>query len=187
MNAIWTLAKKDLLLLWRDKVSMFWMFGMPLIFAAFFGSIFGGSGPGKSNPLGVAVIEEGLTPGARRFVERLDASEAVAVEYMPREKARDAVRRGRKLAYLDVKSAPDEDLGIFAGEAPVVEIGIDPSRQAEQGLLQGLVNEAMFSGTGVKATVLDIDSDHVDVLRRDGNDGRRRSKRTRRVKWGRVT
>ena len=61
MNAILTLAQKDLLLLWRDRATLFWMFGLPLLFATFFGSIFGGSGPGKSNPLQVAVIEEGLT------------------------------------------------------------------------------------------------------------------------------
>lgn len=146
MNAILTLAGKDLLLLWRDKVTMFWMFGLPLIFAAFFGSIFGGSGPDESNPLRVAVVEDGITAGARRLAERLDASDALAIEFMPRERAVDAVRRGRKLAYLEIRNAPEEDLGLFAGQMPSVEIGIDPSRQAEKGLLQGLVNEAIFAG-----------------------------------------
>ncbi|MCR9247963.1 MAG: ABC transporter permease [bacterium] len=147
MSTIWTLATKDLLLLWRDKVSLFWMFGMPLIFAAFFGAVFGGGGgPSKSNPLRVAVIEEGLTDGGREFAERLDASDAIAVEFLPRDEARDAVRRGRKLAFLEIVNAPDPELGMFSGETPEVVIGIDPSRQAAKGLLQGLVTEAVFAG-----------------------------------------
>ncbi|MCA8951817.1 MAG: ABC transporter permease [Planctomycetes bacterium] len=146
MSAIWTLARKDLLVLSRDRVAVFWMFGMPLLFAAFFGAVFGGSGPGKTNPLQVAVVDADLTAGKRRFAERLDASEAIAVEYLSRDAARDAVRRGRKLAWIDIVSAPEEDLGIFAGQAPVLEIGIDPSRGAERGFLEGLVHEAMFAG-----------------------------------------
>ena len=100
------MSRKDLLLLWRDKVSVFWMLGFPLVFAAFFGSIFGGSGPGESNPLRVAVVRESLTDAARVFVERLDASDAVEVEEMPRDDAIAAVRRGRKAAYLDIVRMP---------------------------------------------------------------------------------
>lgn len=146
MKTIWNLARKDLLLLWRDKASLFWMFGLPLIFAAFFGSVFGGSGPGKSNPLKVAVIAEGLSESGRRLVDRLDQSDAIEVELMARGAAENAVRRGDKLAYLEVLKAPTEELGMFAGQSPEVSIGIDPSRQAEKGLLQGLVTEAMFAG-----------------------------------------
>lgn len=146
MNAIWTLAKKDLLLLWRDRLSMFWMLGFPLIFAAFFGSIFGGSGPGASNPMQVAIVADGLDDAARKFVERLDASDAVETEEMPREAAVEAVRKGRKVAFLDVKRMPGDGFAMFAGDAPEIEIGIDPSRQAEKGFLQGLVMEAAFAG-----------------------------------------
>ncbi|MCA8974695.1 MAG: ABC transporter permease [Planctomycetes bacterium] len=146
MNVIWTLAAKDLLLLWRDRASMFWMFGLPLIFAAFFGTVFGGSGPDESNPLQVAIVEEGLSAAGRRIIDRIASSDAIEVQLMPRAKAADAVRLGRKLAWLEIVHAPEEDLGMFAGEAPSIRIGIDPSRGAERGLLQGLVSEAMFKG-----------------------------------------
>lgn len=146
MNTLWTLARKDLLLLWRDRVSLFWMLGMPLVFAAFFGSVFGGSGPGKSNPLRIAVITDNLTEAGRSLAKKLDASDAIEVEEMSRASATEAVRKGTKLACLDIKQAPNDDLGMFAGQMPVIEIGIDPSRQAEKGLLKGLLNEAVFSG-----------------------------------------
>lgn len=146
MNALWILARKDLRLLCRDRLSLFWMLGMPLVFAAFFGAVFGGSGPGESNPLRVAVVQEGLTDAGRRLMQKLDASTAIAVEELPRQAAVDAVRRGQLLAYLDVKKAPTDDFGMFAGEMPVLEVGIDPSRTAEKGLLKGLLSEAVFAG-----------------------------------------
>jgi len=146
MKAIWTLAKKDLLLLWRDPTSLFWMLGMPLVFAAFFGSVFGGEGPDESNPLQVAVVTEGLTDAGRKLAQQLDASTAIEVKEMPRAAATEAVRKGKLLAYLDIKRAPEDQFAMFAGEMPVIELGIDPSRKAEKGLLKGLLNEAVFSG-----------------------------------------
>ncbi len=41
-NAIVALAKKDLLLLVRDKAGLFFALGFPLVMAVFFGTIFGG-------------------------------------------------------------------------------------------------------------------------------------------------
>jgi ABC-2 type transport system permease protein len=40
------MVKKDLKLLFRDKMTVFFTFIFPLIFAAFFGSIFSGVGGG---------------------------------------------------------------------------------------------------------------------------------------------
>lgn len=146
MKGVWTLAKKDLLLLWRDRLSLFWLLGFPLVFAALFGAIFGGSGPDEANPLEVAVVAEDLTEAEREFVARLDASDALAVEELPRGVAEEAVRKGRKLAWIDVLSVPASGFMMFGGSPPELAIGIDPSRRAEQGLLQGLVAEAAFAG-----------------------------------------
>ena len=55
MNSLIILALKDLRLLWRDKVNVFWVLGFPLIMALFFGSIFsggGGSGVAVANASG---------------------------------------------------------------------------------------------------------------------------------------
>lgn len=146
MKAILTLAKKDLLVLSRDKGAMFWMLAMPILFAVFFGAVFGGNGPDESNPLRVAVVADGLTESGKRFVQRLDASAAIEIDLRPRVEAEQLVRKGQRLAWLEVVHVPDEDLGMFARQAPEVNLGIDPSRGPERGLLQGLVTEAMFAG-----------------------------------------
>ena len=146
MKTLWTLAQKDLQVLLRDRISLIWMFAFPLVFAAFFGAVFGGGGPGKSNPLRVAAVEQGLTDSGRRLLDRLDASDALVVDVMPRAQAQDAVRRGERLAYLELLRVPDDEFGMFSGVQPQIEVGIDPSRQAEKGLLQGLLMEAVFAG-----------------------------------------
>ena len=33
------IAGKDLSLLWRDRVALFWVVGFPIVFALFFGSV----------------------------------------------------------------------------------------------------------------------------------------------------
>ena len=56
MGAVWNIARKDLLLLWRDKAGLFWVLGFPLLIALFFGSIFSsGGGPG---PVTLGVVNE---------------------------------------------------------------------------------------------------------------------------------
>ena len=102
MTATWTLARKDLVLLWRDPLSFFWMLGLPLVFAMFFGSIFSSGPSGPTRGIRVAVVEESIdTPADEAFVERLKTSDAVRIVRMPRDGARDAVRRGRMVAFLE--------------------------------------------------------------------------------------
>ena len=40
MNSVIILALKDLRILWRDPVRLFWVLGFPLLMALFFGSVF---------------------------------------------------------------------------------------------------------------------------------------------------
>ena len=44
MSAVVTLALKDLKLLIRNRASLFWILGFPLLLALFFGLVFGGGG-----------------------------------------------------------------------------------------------------------------------------------------------
>jgi len=46
MNAVWALARKDLVILLRDRFGLFWVVAFPLLMALFFGSIFGSGSSG---------------------------------------------------------------------------------------------------------------------------------------------
>lgn len=145
MSTLWTLAKKDLLLLTRDKLALFWMLLFPFVFAVFFGAIFGGQGDGSSNRIKVAVVQEGLDAGKEAFLARLD-DRPVELVRVPRTEAADLVRRGKASAWLDLVRVPADAFAVFRGETSEIELGIDPSRLAERGMLEGFLAEASFGG-----------------------------------------
>ncbi|MBK8976164.1 MAG: ABC transporter permease [Planctomycetes bacterium] len=145
MSALWSIAGKDLLLLWRDRAALFWLLGLPLLFATFFGAVFPGGG-GGGRAMSVVLVDDAANDGSRAFVRRLETSAALRLAAGTLQQARAAVRDGDATAYLHVVRMPDDGLGMFGGTRPELELGLDPSRRAEAGVLQGLVMEALFGG-----------------------------------------
>jgi len=156
MRSILTLALKDLRLLWRDRFGMFWVLVFPLLQALFFGAIFGGDSRNTAK-MSIGVIDEDHTPASRAFIDRLRASSALDV--MPTldksghpaaeltiDQARNKVRRGELVALVIVKKRDGDSGNFMLAEMPQLEVGIDPSRKAEAGYLQGILTEASFRG-----------------------------------------
>ena len=150
MSGILTVAFKDLRLLSRDRFSLFWTLAFPLIFALFFGSLFGGES--TQSAMTVVVLDEAQTEASAAFVQRLGDSEAVDVRPVADlDAAATAVQKGKAVAYVRVGEAyRSEGFAMFGAgsQDPPVEVGVDPSRTAERGMLQGLVSQALFSGLG---------------------------------------
>jgi ABC-2 type transport system permease protein len=152
MHGIWRLALKDLRQLSRDKFSLFWLFVMPLIMALFIGSMFGG---GPSSALRIAVVDEDHSPASAKFLKALRGSEAVRLLTMRGEEgdtplsfeeARDLVRWGKAAAYLHIRKGFGDNPAGFVPAPDKLDLGVDPSRKAEAGLLQGVLMESLFSG-----------------------------------------
>lgn len=154
MGPIWALAKKDLLLLVRDKAGLFWVLAFPLMFAMFFGSIFGDSGGGGRSSLKLAVIDEDESPESKLLIQKLDESDAVELRRQAddfpydAETAREAVRKGHLTAYVRILDGYELQIyEMFEGKSdrePTLEVGLDPARQAEVGFLQGALMNASF-------------------------------------------
>lgn len=142
MHPILVLAGKDLRLLWRDRVGLFWAVMFPLVFALVFGTIFSGGMKGGPAKLAVAVSDEDGSEASRAFVERLRQSPSLQVRDLGQEAARDLVRRGQLTAYVVVHKGYGAGLTSFSQEQSCIEGGIDPSPRAEAGFLQGLLTEA---------------------------------------------
>jgi len=143
MRNIVTIAGKDLRLLWRDKFGMFWVIVFPLMMAIFFGSLMSGMRE-QSSPVRIAVVDEDQSDLSKSFVGKL--KESTSVEVMERraiDSARAEVRSGRLAAYVRLKEGFGES--DFVPNGGKVEIGIDPARRVEAGLLQGVIMEAVFA------------------------------------------
>jgi len=147
MRRVLTLAFKDLKLLTRDRASLFWVFFWPLGFGIFFGSLMGGMGEHGMRGLTVAVIDEDRSETSRAFVDKLKHNDALSVrDTIPLAVAMDRVRRGGLTAYVRVLPGFGKSSGFHRSDSTTIEIGIDPSRRAERGMLEGLVTEASFVG-----------------------------------------
>jgi ABC-2 type transport system permease protein len=142
MRRILTLALKDLLLLWRDKFGLFWVIMFPLLMALFFGSIFSGEGstPGS---LRVAFVSDN-TAEADAYCNALAKSESLSLTRMPLDSARTKVTQGKLAAYVQYVDSGITAGSLFNPQQSRIEVGIDPSRRAEAGYLQGLVTQAYF-------------------------------------------
>jgi len=143
MSAILRLALKDLRLLIRDKYGLFWVLAFPLMMALFFGSIFG-SGEGGRAAMKVMVVDQDQSDYSRRFIENLDASEAIRMVPADADSARGVVRRGKAVAYLILKPGADDFENLFDADSATMIVGLDPARRAEAGYLQGLLVQAWF-------------------------------------------
>ncbi|MDZ4731569.1 MAG: ABC transporter permease [Xanthomonadales bacterium] len=162
MGVLMAMVVKDLKLLFRDKVTLFFIFGFPLLFAAFFGSIFssGSSGSGMS----VAVADLDQTTTSQLFVQSMDELDELRVERVEEAQARELTRKGKKTAYIILPKGFGQAYGsLFSGTPPEVIIGVDPSRKAEAGMLQGVMMklgvkrfEQAFSNTDAMMDQLDM-------------------------------
>ncbi len=138
MRSIWTLAQKDMRLLFRDKAAIFFTFGWPLVIAILFGTIF--SGPQEqSNRIAIAVVDEDQTGPSGEFIAQLRAGNDFDVLTTGREAAIALVRQGKRASALVLKKGFGEaSQRLFYGGPPQVELWSDPTRKAEAGMIQGL-------------------------------------------------
>jgi ABC-2 type transport system permease protein len=141
-----TLALKDLRLLLRDRAALFWVLGWPLAMGIIFGSMMGGMGSRPRGGMAIAVVDQDSTAASRAFVERLRKSDALSVHETTLDSARTAVRLGDRVGYLLLKPGYGANAGFGPNSQASIEVGMDPSRTAEKGYLQGLLMEASFQG-----------------------------------------
>jgi ABC-2 type transport system permease protein len=152
MKRIGALTWKDLTVLRREKEALFWIFLFPLIFALFFGFLSGGGG-GERGKLHLAVIDEDGSDGSRALVEKLSKSDSLLIQDTTSDgkpltaaMAKDGVRKGDITAFLVVPKGYGQSAESFWEEGTPLEVGIDPARKAESGLLEGILMETIFSG-----------------------------------------
>ena len=143
MKILLAIALKDLRVLSRHRPALFWVLGFPLVMAFFFGAIF--SAGGGQGAMKIAVVDQDRSAYSRKFVAELRKSEALEVHEAPLDSARALVRQGHYVAYVAMPPGLGETFG-FGGSDSMqsFEVGIDPSRRAEQGYLRGLLAQAVF-------------------------------------------
>jgi len=142
MRTVLTMAMKDLRLMSRDWLGMFFIIGFPIAMGIFFGTIMGSMGGGDSVSLSVAIVDEDNSPMSERFVKELEATGNIQIEKLGRKESMERVRRGRLVGMIAIPKGFGETAGIMWMEGPAIELGVDPSRGAESSMLQGFIMQA---------------------------------------------
>lgn len=141
MRSVLTMAAKDLKLISRDWIGMFFIVGFPVLMGVFFGSIMGQASSGTAS-LSVAIVDEDQSTMSAHFVDSLIGTGNIKVSKLPRNEARNGVRRGKFVGMIAIPEGFGESAGILWEEGPAIQVGIDPARQAEAGMLNGLVMQS---------------------------------------------
>lgn len=102
MSVLFTLAVKDLRILFREKTSIFWVLGFPLMIALFFGTIFSGGG-GEVSGMKIAVIDEDQSDYSKAYIEEISDLSALRVSQMSSDSAEAKVRQGKLSAVVTFK------------------------------------------------------------------------------------
>ncbi|MCA9319135.1 MAG: ABC transporter permease [Planctomycetes bacterium] len=145
MSSIVTLAIKDLRLLARDRLGLFFIIGFPVLMGVAFGLVNASFADQEVERAAqrIALVDEDGSEMSAAFRAALDAMEALEVRDMSFDAATDAVRKGDLLAVVRISAGFGETAGMMWAQAPVVGLGVDPSRSAEGGMLQGYLMQAM--------------------------------------------
>jgi len=143
MNGILAIAFKDLKLLARDRSGFFWVLGFPFLMALFFGAIASGGSENRA-PMRIAIVDQDGTAYTRSYVAELKKSTALELSEASLDSARQLVRQGKLVAYIALHPGVGTSMG-FGRDSAAIELGLDPSRRAEAGYLQGLVTAAIFT------------------------------------------
>jgi ABC-2 type transport system permease protein len=92
-------------------------------------------------------VDEDGTDGSRAFAARLGGTGGLDVAAVSRPEAEALVRQGQRVAWVALRPGFGEaSANPFAGQAPTVEMGIDPTRKAEAAMLQGLLAREAAQG-----------------------------------------
>jgi ABC-2 type transport system permease protein len=143
MRTTLAMAVKDLVLITRDWMGLFFIIGFPILMGIFFGSMYGGVDEEHERAdVQIAIVDDDRSDASMRFVKSLDDTPNITIENLPREQATDRVRRGDLVAMVVIPAKFGETAGIPWIEGPAIEVGVDPSRRAESAMIEGLVMKA---------------------------------------------
>ncbi len=151
MKAAWSVAAKDLQLLRRDRIALFLVFGLPVLYAAFFGAVFDGIGRAiRRVSIDIALVDQDDTPASRDLIANLLSAGEVRVERTDLAGARELVRRGAVNAFIRIPRGFEQAVRHPWAPKAAIEIGLSPRYRAAAGLLRGLLLRVMLEDPPVR-------------------------------------
>jgi ABC-2 type transport system permease protein len=158
-TAIRALIRNDIRLYFTDRRAVVIGVLLPILIAAFFGYIFGGTGQSEDQgKIPIAVVDEDQSSVSRAITADLAADPLLQVSPLERAAAREQVKSGKQNAAAVFPRGFGEQTtkSLFSGtNKPQVELLVDPSQNTGARVIEGLlaqysmqeISKEAFTGT----------------------------------------
>jgi len=146
MTAFLALVRKDLILYISDKRALLMHLVLPIVIAAFFGSVFGG-GSAKGGGIDVVLVQQDTSDAGNRIAAGLKADPNLHVTPMDLNQARDAVRKGSQAVAIVLPAGFAEAAGtaMFSNrDKPAIGLLYDPSQPAVLAMVKGMLTQQVM-------------------------------------------
>jgi ABC-2 type transport system permease protein len=156
-HAIRALVRNDLRIFRTDRRAVIIGILVPILIAAFFGYVFGGTGNAETGKIPIIVVDEDQSVVSKAIADDLQKDSLVLVQLLDREQAQKQVKAGKaQVAAIIPKNFGDDSAkALFtARNKPKVEMLIDPSQAMSSKVIEGLfvqygmqeITKSAFSG-----------------------------------------
>jgi ABC-2 type transport system permease protein len=140
------LIRKDLILFLSDRRALAISLALPIVIAAFFGSLFGGTG--KTSAIEVALVQQDGSEIGNKIAAGLKADPNLHITPLSMAEAEKAVRKGGQAVAIVLPAGFGEAAGaaLFGnGQKPSIPLLYDPSQPAVLGMVKGMLTQQVMS------------------------------------------
>jgi ABC-2 type transport system permease protein len=153
MTAMIALIRKDLKLYVNDKRALMLNLLMPIVLAAFFGSLFGGSGEAKTSKIDIGLVQEDSSAVGKKIGDGLRADANLRVTELSREEAQQRVRSGKLGVAVVIPAGFGDAAGgalFSAAEKPELPLFYDPSQSTVLAMVKGLLTQQVMQNVSAE-------------------------------------
>jgi ABC-2 type transport system permease protein len=145
MTAFLALVRKDILLYLHDRRALVLNLVLPVVLAAFFGYLIGGTGGAKTSRVDIALVMQDSSDAiGSKIAVGLKADPSLRVTEMTLAQAEPLVRKGDQKVAVVIPAGFGDAAGaaLFgAGEKPQIGLLYDPSQQIAMAMVKGILTQ----------------------------------------------
>lgn len=145
MSALLALVRAEIKLHFSNRRAVLMSIVAPILIAAFFGSLFGGSTKMAGIPVGVVDLD--ASPLSQRVVAALQAEPSLKTTVTTQDEALAQVRAGklRAVAILPAGLGQQAGAALFGGAAkPEIQLHFDPSQSSALAVVRGMLAQTLM-------------------------------------------
>jgi ABC-2 type transport system permease protein len=152
MTALLALVRKDLILYVNDKRALLLHLLMPVVLAAFFGSLFGGASTEQTSKIDIGLVLLDQSDSGQKIAAGLKAESALRVVELSEPEAQARVRAGKLPVAVVIPAGfgAAADSALFGGPKqvrPELPLYYDPSQSTVLAMVKGLLTQQVMQTT----------------------------------------